>query len=324
MSLRPGDILVQNERIAALMPVYAGEAGEPDLVIDAKNCLVLPGMVNASLVPQSGLWKGLFGEQEIRAVLDGLRAAGAGTETSCDLEAELTYYLTLLAGCEMLHCGVTTVVHQWSRITQNTPQVQEAAARAYRELGIRAIMADDLPESGRDVLVYNPLSGLYSGEPLLPIYKYQANGTPLALGTGAFNGGNHNMFDVLKMTFAMQRILQPDYHLWPTVEQVLQMATTNGARLCGLQSEIGSLEVGKQADIALYDVRGFSFSPLNNPLDQFVCLEDGSSLDMLMLGGRVVVEYGQVRTVDEEAVKQRVHTLFGQISQATPAALQEG
>lgn len=333
-----GDVLVDGERIAAI-GVGLDEGSEPDgqpiagagraatfiaaeRVIDASHCLVLPGLVNAGLAPQSALWKGLFGEQEIRAVLPAAQ------------DAELGYQLTLLAGIEMLRCGVTTVAHQWSRITQNTPQVMEATAQAYRDLGIRVVMPEDLagyglpgygvPQNGAGVVVYNPLSSLYSGEPLLPIYKYQAEGTPLALGTGAFNGGNQNMFDVLKMAFAMQRILQPDYNLWPTVEQILQMATANGARYCGLERETGSLDVGKQADIALYDVRGFAFSPLNNPLDQFVCLEDGSSLALLMVGGKVVFENGQVLTVDETAVKQRVHTLYAQIMQGQPVALKEG
>lgn len=328
-----GDVLVEGERIAAIganldeweRPEDQGTAigswyatyAQEERVIDAAHCLVLPGMVNANLVPQSGLWKGLFGEREIQAVLP------AGQD------AELAYYLTLLAGIEMLRCGVTTVAHQPARITQNTPPVMDAITRAYRDLGIRAVMPEDLPEyglpkSGRDVVVYSPLTGLYSGEPLLPIHKYQSAGTLLALGTGAFNGGNHNMFDALKMAFAMQRILQPDYNLWPTVEQILQMATTNGARYSGLENEIGSLEVGKQADIALYDVRGFSFSPLNNPLDQFVCLEDGSSLALLMVGGRMVFEYGQVLTVDEAVVKQRVNTLYAQITQGQAVALREG
>lgn len=359
-----GDVLVVGERIAAIganldeserpevLEVSGGSwyatYAQEERVIDATHCLVLPGMVNASLVPQSGLWKGLFGEREIQAVLDGMQADGAGQEDAGgisnpdmteeansgpedkrNLAADLTYNLTLLAGIEMLRCGVTTVAHQPARITQNTPPVMDAITRAYRDLGIRAVIPEDLPENGlpesrRDVVVYSPLSELHSGEPLLPIHKYRAAGTALALGTGAFNGGNHNMFDALKMAFAMQRILQPDYNLWPTVEQILEMATANGARYCGLENETGSLEVGKQADIALYDVRGFSFSPLNNPLDQFVCLEDGSSLALLMVGGKMVFEYGQVLTVDEAVVKQRVNTLYAHISQSQAVALREG
>ncbi len=134
----------------------------------------------------------------------------------------------------MLHSGVTTVIHQSAKILQNSPLITQAADRAYKDLGIRAVMAENIPESGKDIMVFNPLTSLVEGKPVLPIHKYQTGFLRLALGTGAFSGGNHNMFDVLKMAFAMQRILQPDYHKWPTVEQVLEMATENGARLLRL------------------------------------------------------------------------------------------
>ncbi len=82
----------------------------------------------------------------------------------------------------------------------------------------------------------------------------------------------------------------------------------------GLQGEIGSLVVGKKADLVFYNVRGFSFSPLNNPLDQFVCLEDGSSIDLVLVDGKVVFEQGKALLVDETMVMRQVNSLYTQIA----------
>lgn len=303
--IQRGDILIKGNRIERLGERIDIDPALPTYEIDAENNLILPGMVNSGLSPFSILRRGYsyMSDQEshnhfsFESILDP------------NSLADLTYWLSIFSGLEMLQCGVTTVVHRWEPNGSHSSQMKEAAIKAYQNLGIRIVMVDYLPESSSNFVVYNPLSDLLIGKPLLPLYKYQSLGVPLVLGTGAF-AANHNMFDVLKAAFSMQRILQPDYNLWPTVEQILKMATTDGARYCGLESKIGSLEEGKNADLVLYDVRNFSFSPLNNPLDQFVCLEDSSSLLLSMVNGTIVFNKGHAIQVNEAEIKLKVNSLY--------------
>ncbi len=85
-------------------------------------------------------------------------------------------------------------------------------------------------------------------------------------------------------------------------ERVIEMATVNGAR-CALQEDrIGSLEVGKRADLVLFDTRRAEWQPLYNPVANLVYSATGKSVDTVIVDGRVLVEGGRVLTFDEAEV----------------------
>ncbi|MFC7331076.1 8-oxoguanine deaminase [Marinactinospora rubrisoli] len=85
-----------------------------------------------------------------------------------------------------------------------------------------------------------------------------------------------------------------------SARQALEMATLGGARCLGRQAELGSLEVGKLADVALWRVDGFGHDVLADPV---VALVFGPTppLERLLVGGRTVVERGELRTVAADA-----------------------
>jgi 5-methylthioadenosine/S-adenosylhomocysteine deaminase len=170
-------------------------------------------------------------------------------------------------------------------------------------------------------IIHTPLSDLYTGSGVVPLHLLMEAGVPIGLGTGESSGGNLNLFDVMKMTAALHRIDQPDYNRWPSVEQVLTMATRGGARACQLDDKVGQVAAGYQADLVLYDLKGFPFSPLNNPKDQLVCLENGSSVDTVMVGGTVVVESGRVTTVNEDDVRKEFRRIYPKMKEVIDSAL---
>ena len=92
-----------------------------------------------------------------------------------------------------------------------------------------------------------------------------------------------------------------------TVRDALEMATLGGAQVLGREDEIGSLEPGKLADLAVWRVDSLAHAGVEDPL---VALVLGSSppLDLLLVGGRVVVEDGRLVTVDEDAAARDVET----------------
>ena len=83
------------------------------------------------------------------------------------------------------------------------------------------------------------------------------------------------------------------------------MATAGGARSARLEG-IGAIAPGQRADLVLLDLRRASFAPRNDLLQQMVYAENGSSVDLVMVDGRIVVEGGRVLTVDETAVAAEV------------------
>ena len=89
----------------------------------------------------------------------------------------------------------------------------------------------------------------------------------------------------------------------PTImppETVLEMATLNGARAALWEDEIGSLEVGKKADLAIFETRSPEWRPILNPIANLVYCSRGGA-DTVIIDGVVVMEAGVIRTVDEQA-----------------------
>ena len=80
------------------------------------------------------------------------------------------------------------------------------------------------------------------------------------------------------------------------------MATIGGASAMQMSEEIGSLEVGKRADLVLHDTDRPEWRPLLNVMNQLVWSADGRGVHTVVVDGRKVVENGEMLTVDEAAL----------------------
>src|SRR5690606_37389636 len=85
----------------------------------------------------------------------------------------------------------------------------------------------------------------------------------------------------------------------PNSEEVLEWMTINGAKALGLDHEIGSLEVGKKADIVLIDTRRPHLTPFYNPVTELIHYGQSSDVDSVYVDGEALVEGGRVLVVDE-------------------------
>jgi 5-methylthioadenosine/S-adenosylhomocysteine deaminase len=141
-----------------------------------------------------------------------------------------------------------------------------------------------------------------------PARAFRAAGGLVALGSDQASGNNcNNVFNEMKLTALFNKIQARDPTAFPAWE-VLRMATIEGARAIGLGDQIGSLEVGKQADLILVDLRALNLSPvleapIRNIVPNLVYAASGHEVVMVMVAGKVLVRDGQVLTADEEAVR---------------------
>lgn len=149
---------------------------------------------------------------------------------------------------------------------------------------------------------HNPVSNakLASGIALIP--EMLAAGVNVTLGTDG--GPSNNTYDMVQdMRWASYvhkaRLLNP---LVMSAETVLEMATIRGARALGLDREIGSLEVGKQADFVTFDLDKPHLVPHMNPVSTLVCAATGGDVEMVVIQGREVVRNRQVLTMDEQRI----------------------
>lgn len=134
-------------------------------------------------------------------------------------------------------------------------------------------------------------------------------GVTLSLGTDSAN--NSNLIDTTRAMFLVATVFK-DGRRDPTAvpaECALEMATINGAKALGLDHEIGSLEVGKKADIVLFDTRRPEWRALFDPVSNLVYSADGRSVHTVIIDGRIVVLAGNVLSVDEGAVIDKVQAL---------------
>jgi cytosine/adenosine deaminase-related metal-dependent hydrolase len=98
-----------------------------------------------------------------------------------------------------------------------------------------------------------------------------------------------------------------------TAEQAIEMATIGGATALRLNDKIGSLEVGKQADITVFNTQDFDWRPLHNPISSLVYGATGYSVDTVLVAGQVVLKDGQHTRIDIGDVRSRVEEIDRQV-----------
>jgi len=140
------------------------------------------------------------------------------------------------------------------------------------------------------------------------IFGFWPNMVPLlqagvTVGLGV-DGMTHSMFEIMRTAQMIHRIRYENLEILPD-DQVLAMATIEGARCLQMEDEIGSLEVGKKADILILNDQ--STVPLfeHNVVTHIVSSSDRADVDTVIIDGQVVLRHGKMQTVDEEEVLEQ-------------------
>jgi len=177
-------------------------------------------------------------------------------------------------------------------------------------LGAHCIWLSDediqiLKETGTSV-AHNPECNMKIADGIAPIAKMLEAGVPVSLGTDSCaTNDNMDMFEAMRVAAFLQKVTQLDPSTVPAY-QALEMATIGGARALGMEDEIGSLEVGKKADVILMDLTGVHMRPINNIVNNLVyCSSASSDVETVIVDGKIVVEDHKLLTIgEEEAVKE--------------------
>jgi cytosine/adenosine deaminase-related metal-dependent hydrolase len=156
-------------------------------------------------------------------------------------------------------------------------------------------------------VAHNPASNLKLGSGIMPLRKLLDSGVNVAIGSdGMSSNDTQNIFEGMKLAALLHRVTNPDYNTWPTSREVFKMATQGGARSTLRHNETGTLEKGKKADIAILNMKTTAFTPLNDVINHLVYCENGSSVETVIVGGKVVVENGKITTINEELLLEEL------------------
>jgi 5-methylthioadenosine/S-adenosylhomocysteine deaminase len=145
-----------------------------------------------------------------------------------------------------------------------------------------------------------------------PIVELQDRGISVGLGTdGAASNNNLDMFEEMDLVAKFHKAMRND----PTImdaKTVLRMATLDGANVLQ-KADIGSVEIGKTADIILLDLRKPHLTPLYNVYSHLVYSARGSEVEAAIINGQLVMADGKLLTVDEDEIIDRANHLAGKI-----------
>jgi cytosine/adenosine deaminase-related metal-dependent hydrolase len=197
-----------------------------------------------------------------------------------------------------------------------------------RMMVIHAIWIDDadirlLADAGCTV-AHNPVCNLRLGSGVMPYRKLRDAGVPICLGTDEMNTDDSvNLWFVAKTAALLHTLASPDCATWPQPAEILHAATRGGARAMRREGRLGQLAVGCDADIALLDLDTVAFTPLNDLKRQLVYCEDGASVRMTLVAGRVVYENGRSTRIDEAALRAEMRELMAAGRAQTERAAKE-
>jgi cytosine/adenosine deaminase-related metal-dependent hydrolase len=153
------------------------------------------------------------------------------------------------------------------------------------------------------VVVHNPESNLKLGTGVAPIARMLASGVTVALGTdGSVTNDNLVLHEAIRLAAILGRTAERERSKWVTARQALAMATEGGAKAVQLPRSIGRLQAGYRADVVLYDLDTPAWTPLNDPVQQMVFAETGSSVHTVIVDGKLVVEDGEIKAFDAAAI----------------------
>jgi cytosine/adenosine deaminase-related metal-dependent hydrolase len=161
---------------------------------------------------------------------------------------------------------------------------------------------DVLAEVGANV-AHCPTTALKVSYGITQVGKFPEmvqQGINVSIGTDGNNASNYS--DLMRATYLVAGLFKDareDPQMFPA-EKAFEMATLGGARTMLLDDQIGSLEVGKKADLVLHDTDRPEWRPLLNVMNQLVWSAHGGGVSTVMVNGKIVVEKGHCTTIDEE------------------------
>jgi 5-methylthioadenosine/S-adenosylhomocysteine deaminase len=161
-----------------------------------------------------------------------------------------------------------------------------------------------------------PSSNLKLASGFAPVAALLAAGVNVGIGTdGAASNNRLDMFGEMRLAALLGKAVAANPAALPA-HQALHMATLAGARALGLDAQIGSLEVGKLADVAAIDLNHPATQPCYDPVSQLVYSAGSDQVSHVWVGGKAVLVDGQCQTLEADEVISRAHAWRGRIGAA--------
>ncbi len=177
-----------------------------------------------------------------------------------------------------------------------------------------------MKKSGTSVS-YNPDSNLKLSSGIAPITKYRAEGIPVALGTdGSASNNDLSLFGAMDLGTKLQKLISGDNTAMVAAD-ALRLATWEGARALGIQDRVGSIEVGKDADLILIGLDHPHLQPIHDLRSQLVYSVQGLEVETVLCKGRILMKNRNILALDEtkslreaEGMRERIRNALKELA----------
>jgi len=159
----------------------------------------------------------------------------------------------------------------------------------------------------KSTVVHNPLSNLRLGSGIAPILKYSQAGVNVTFGCdGASSNDSQDLLEAIKIGSLLHNVTDLDYQHWITPRQAVEMASLGGAKGLNMADKLGSLTVGKKADLVMYDLTSLSLLPRTDPIGLLILGRPSNVVHSAWVNGKQVVADGKVTTINVDELRQQL------------------
>ena len=216
---------------------------------------------------------------------------------------------------EELDAGIHMHVHETAfEVQQSLEQHGERPLARLARLGllgprfqaVHMTQIDDedlaLLVTSNSSVIHCPESNLKLASGFCPVDRLWQAGVNVAIGTDG--AASNNDLDLLgeTRTAALLAKAVAGSALALNAHSALRMATLNGARALGLDQQIGSLELGKAADLTVFDLNGLAQQPVYDPVSQLLYAGGRACTEHVWVGGKQLLDGGQLTRLDEQRI----------------------
>ena len=165
-------------------------------------------------------------------------------------------------------------------------------------------------------VIHNPTSNMKTAAGISPVTEMLNAGVRVGLGTdGAASNNDLDMWEEMRLAALLQKVDLMDPEVM-SAKTVLGMATRGGAEAIGLDDKVGSIEMGKRADIIQVSFDDVHFIPTYDVFSHLVYVADEQDVASVTVDGKVLMVYGEMRTIDTERVRSEARALAARIQMA--------
>ncbi|MFW6359740.1 MAG: amidohydrolase family protein, partial [Chroococcales cyanobacterium] len=151
-----------------------------------------------------------------------------------------------------------------------------------------------------------PLSNLRLGSGIASILKYRQAGVNVAFGCdGAASNDSQDLLEAVKIGTILHNVTDLDYRHWIRPSESIQMAALGGVTGLNMAQELGTIEVGKQADLVLYDLTNLSLLPQTNPIGLLVLGRPTNAVQEVWVKGDRIISEGKPTRINLDNLRQQ-------------------